>query len=73
MQSVKAFMQRKSITQSDLANEVGVTQGMISLWLSGRKRPSLDNLVSLSRITGVTIEDLISDVTHEETAQQDGQ
>lgn len=64
MQSIKAFMLKRDLTQADLANEVGVTQGMVSLWLSGRKRPSLDNLLSLSRITGVRIEELISDVTH---------
>lgn len=62
MQQVRRFLEQRDLTQEEFADQVGVTQGMVSLWLTGKKRPSLDNLLSISSITRIPIEKLIADL-----------
>jgi transcriptional regulator with XRE-family HTH domain len=62
MQLIRQFLERKKLTQEEFAEQVGVSQGVISHWLSSKKRPSLDNLLSMSAVTSIPIEKLIADL-----------
>lgn len=62
MQQVQRFLEQRSLTQEEFADQIGVTQGTVSLWLTGKKRPSLDNLISISATTKIPIEKLIADL-----------
>lgn len=62
MQIVKQFLERRGLTQEEFGDEIGVSQGMVSLYLSGEKRPSLDTLLSMSQYMKVPIEKLIADL-----------
>ena len=50
---------RKNITQTDLANKVGVKQYVVSSWETGRSEPNLDQLTRLSEILDVPTDYLL--------------
>ena len=57
-----AFLRRaKGLCQQELADERNVSRQAVSKWESGNVMPSLDNLIYLSRLYGVTIDSLIDD------------
>lgn len=47
------------MTQKELAEKLNVTQGMISMIESGDRNPSLEVLVRLANVLGVTVDDLL--------------
>lgn len=51
----------KGLSQENLADEMNVSRQAVSKWESGNVMPSLDNLIYLSRLYGVTIDSLIDD------------
>jgi len=59
MERLRQYLEERDITQKSLAERMGVTQPAISGWLSGEYSPSIDNLRQLSRITGLSIDDLL--------------
>lgn len=65
MQLIRQFLEQQNLTQEDFAERVGVSQGVVSHWLSGKKRPSLDNLLAMAEVTGHPIEKLIADLQTE--------
>ncbi len=50
-------MQRKGLSQTELADKLGVTQAAISYWSSGKATPSLQVLKQLI-FMGVTLEEI---------------
>ena len=46
----------RKIGQVELAKELGVSKGIISLWENGLREPKLSNLISLSNYFKVTID-----------------
>ena len=46
--------ERSGMTQTDLAIRLGVTRSCVNAWEMGVSRPSLDNILSLSRIFHAT-------------------
>ena len=57
-----AFLRKaKGLCQQELADEMNVSHQAVSKWESGNVMPSLDNLIYLSKLYGVTIDSLIDD------------
>lgn len=57
-----AFLRKaKGLCQQELADEMNVSRQAVSKWESGNVMPSLDNLIYLSKLYGVTIDSLIDD------------
>ena len=46
--------ERSGMTQTDLAMRMGVTRSGVNAWEMGISKPSLDNLITLSRIFHTT-------------------
>ena len=46
----------KNIGQVELANEIKVSKGIISLWENGLREPKLGNLVALAKYFQVSID-----------------
>ena len=46
----------KNIGQVELANEIKVSKGIISLWENGLREPKLSNLVALAKYFQVSID-----------------
>lgn len=57
---VLELMARNRIaSQSELAQKIGVTRQSLSNWLTGKDRPSTDNLILLCQILGCTFDDIV--------------
>lgn len=50
------------MTQAEFAKAIGVSQPTVSDWINGRMRPSLDNLITISKLLHISIDDLVSDL-----------
>ena len=46
----------KGVGQVELANAIGVSKGIISLWENGLREPKLSNLIALSKYFEVSID-----------------
>ena len=51
--------ERSGMTQTDLAMRMGVTRSGVNAWDMGISKPSLDNLITLSRIFHTTTDYLL--------------
>ena len=58
--------ERSGLTQSDLAIQLGITRSGVNAWEMGISKPSLENLVILSRILHTTTDYLLGN-NNEET------
>ena len=56
---LKELRIEKGIGQVDLAKEVDVSKGIISLWENGLREPKLSNLIVLATYFGVSIDYLV--------------
>lgn len=56
---IRWLMQEQGISASELAKLVGVQRSHISNILADRKKPSIDLALRLSRVLGVTVNDLM--------------
>ena len=61
MPNLKNIREKKGLSQVQLAVMLGVTQGSISAWETGRWEPSLDMIRRIAQIFGVTVDELIGD------------
>ena len=50
----------KNMTQQELADQLGVSRQAVSRWEMGTAKPELDSLASLSRIFGITVDELLT-------------
>lgn len=56
---MKRLRQRMGLKQDDVARMVGVERSTVANWERGAKQPSLDTLVRLSEILGVSLDELV--------------
>ncbi|MBQ9113859.1 MAG: helix-turn-helix transcriptional regulator [Clostridia bacterium] len=52
-------IKRSGITQTELAQKVGVTQSVISHYVNGRKLPALDTLANLCVVLDLDANDIL--------------
>lgn len=69
----RLFQYRKAngYSQEELAAQIGVSRQAISKWERGESSPDTDNLISLAKLYGITIDELIrgTDAVHKQTAR----
>ena len=75
MQTFKELVKSKGMTQADLARKSGVSQRVISHWMSGRNAPTLCQAYYVACALGITLEELaiIFLNVDERTPSADGQ
>ena len=56
---LKILREEKGIGQVQLANTIGVSKGIISLWENGLREPGMFSLMLLSQYFGVSIDYLV--------------
>lgn len=59
--NLKQLRLSKNLSQTELANKLNITKKTISHWETGYTEPSLQQLVMLSQIFEISIDDLIFD------------
>lgn len=52
-------LKQRTITQAELAEKIGVSQSMISHYVSGRKLPALDTLSRLCTVLDLDANDIL--------------
>lgn len=55
-EKLKELREEKEIGQVELAQKVGVSKGIISLWENGLREPKLSNLIALASYFQVSID-----------------
>lgn len=60
-EKLKYYRKKNLMSQEDLADRVHVSRQMITKWESGAVIPSLEYLIDLSQLFGVTIDSLVKD------------
>lgn len=58
-ENLRYYRQKQGITQKNLANMLGFTEKSVSKWESGGGLPTLDTMLSLSELFGVSMDELI--------------
>lgn len=58
--NLKFLRNEKNLTQSEIAEELGVSLATVSSWETGRTQPNLEMLRKLSGILCVTVDELIT-------------
>lgn len=58
-QNLRDLRESVGIGQVRLANDIGVSKGIISLWENGKREPTLSYLVLLAKYFNVTIDYLV--------------
>ena len=64
-----ALRKQRGWSQEELGNQIGVTRQTVSKWEMGQSTPELEKLVELSRLFGMSIDQLVGLA---ETGEQDG-
>ena len=57
--NLKNLRLERKIGQVQLAKQLGVSKGIISLWENGLREPSMTSLISLAKFFGVSIDFLV--------------
>lgn len=60
-EQLKASREKMGLSQSDVANRLNITRQSISKWENGKGYPDLDNLVLLSEVYEVSIDELLKE------------
>jgi len=58
-EKINYYRKQKGLMQSELGAQLFVTRQTVSLWEKGQTLPSLDNIVRLAEIFGITIDELL--------------
>ena len=65
MTNLQRIRKEKGMSQKELADALGVTQGTVSAWESGRWDPTVENLRAVAKVLGVTVDELIAEPLEE--------
>lgn len=58
--NIVKFRKENNLTQNDLAEELNISRQSVSKWENGETVPSIDNLVRLSGILNISLDELIT-------------
>lgn len=66
-QNIKFLRKRERLTQEQLAEKIGIKRSLLGAYEEGRADPRLNNLLAISRIFNVSVDQLISTDINEAT------
>lgn len=56
---IQLYRKRKGMSQEELGQRLHLSRQTVSLWENGQTLPTIDNLIRLKEIFGVTIDDMV--------------
>ena len=60
-EKIQAYRKRAGLSQEELAKSLLVSRQTISLWENGQTLPTIDNLIRLKEIFGVSLDEMLSE------------
>lgn len=60
-QRIRTLRKKRGYSQEQLARKLNLTQGAVSQWENGLTVPAADQIVALSNVFGITIDELMKD------------
>lgn len=57
--NLKELRKEANLTQAEFAQQLGVSKGIISLWESGKREPTLSSLILISHFFNISIDSLV--------------
>ena len=60
-EKIRTLRKEKKISQESLAEKLGVSRQSISLWENEQTQPTIENIIALADVFGVTIDDMLRD------------
>ena len=61
MTALKRARKARGLTQVELAEYIGVTQGAVHQWESGKSKPTVENLMKMAKLFNCKVDDLIDE------------
>ena len=58
-ENLKELRLEKGVGQVELAEKIGVSKGIISLWENGKREPTLSSLIALAKYFDVSLDSLV--------------
>ena len=58
--NIRKYRKLNNMSQDELAEKLEVTRQSISLWETGQTQPSLENIIALSKLFGVSTDELLA-------------
>lgn len=58
--NLKNLRKRSRFTQEDVAERIGVSRQAVAKWENGESVPDINNCLALSKLYGVTLDDLVT-------------
>lgn len=58
--NLKYLWKKFKYTQEDIANKIGVSRQAVAKWENGETLPDINNCLALSKLYGVTLDDLVN-------------
>ena len=71
-EKLQELRKREGMTQEELASKLYVSRTAISKWESGRGYPNIESLKAISKLFGVTVDELLSSDEILSMAEEDG-
>ena len=65
------YRKKAGLSQEELADKLGVSRQAVSKWECAESSPDTDNLIALSKIYGVSLDELINDEPKEKEQKKD--
>lgn len=59
MTEIRRLREERGISQQELAQALGVTQGAVSHWENGVRKPDIDDIVKIAQLFNCKVDDLI--------------
>lgn len=69
--NLKYYRLQKGLSQTEVADHIGVSRQAISNWEAKRAYPDLDNIVLLCKLYGITTDELLRNDTKEKIEKKD--
>lgn len=67
--NIKKYRKIKKLTQIQLAEKLGVSNGLVGLWETNKRQPQSKELIKLSQLFEVTVDILLSDTPYFSNAE----
>jgi transcriptional regulator with XRE-family HTH domain len=62
MKKLQQFLERTTtpkMTQLEVAEKLGVSPSLVSLWMSGKRMPGRSKIKKLAELTGIKVEEFL--------------